>query len=78
MEFDVSDISWVDSTSGMMADPGDGKVKVKIQLLKLIYDDGSGAGINRNAISAAQSADLSGGSSSTYYIKDMWLSLIHI
>lgn len=73
MEFDVSDISWVDSTSGMMADPGDGKVKVKIQLLKLIYDDGSGAGINRNAISAAQSADLSGGSSSTYYIKDMWV-----
>lgn len=73
MEFDVSDISWVDSTSGMMADPGDGNVKVKIQLLKLIYDDGSGAGINRNAISAAQSADLSGGSSSTYYIKDMWV-----
>lgn len=73
MEFDVSDISWVDGTSGMMADPGDGKVKVKIQLLKLIYDDGSGAGINRNAISAAQSADLSGGSSSTYYIKDMWV-----
>lgn len=73
MEFDVSDISWVDGTSGMMADPGDGKVKVKIQLLKLIYDDGSGAGINRNAISAAQSADLSGGSSSTYYIKDLWV-----
>lgn len=67
MEFDVSDISWVDGTSGMMADPGDGKVKVKIQLLKLVYDDGSAAGKDRNSISGTETPDLSNGSSATYY-----------
>ena len=73
MEFDVSDISWTDGTSGMMADPGDGSVKVRIQLLKLVYDDGTVNGIDRNTCPATGTGSLAGGSSSTYYIKDMWV-----
>lgn len=76
MIFDVSDISWNDGSSGMMADPGAGKVQVKIQLLKLNYDDGSATGKNRNSFgigTGKKTTTLENGSSTTYYIKDMWV-----
>ncbi len=72
MIFNVADMSNFggDDGSGMFSDSGDDSVQVKVQLLQLEFDNGSGTPVERNSIVSGK-VDVTNGDANTYYISKL-------